>query len=56
MKKSTLKEQIQEAKKIVASWSQEKRDSVQLESQDIYLERYRENLRQEKELQRTKIK
>ena len=38
-KSSTLKQQIKQCKKIVASWSPEKRASVQLEGLDIYYER-----------------
>ena len=40
MKKKTLGQQIKEAKKIVASWSKEKRDSVQLEGTSMYLRQY----------------
>lgn len=51
MKRSELSKAIRDCQKIVASWSQEKRDSVRLEGTDIYLERYRQN--QEQELQST---
>ena len=51
MKRSELSKAIRDCQKIVASWSQEKRDSVQLEGTSNCLERRR--LDQE-ELQLTK--
>jgi small nuclear ribonucleoprotein (snRNP)-like protein len=37
----TLLENIKDAQKVVASWSKEKRESVQLEGFDLYLNRKR---------------